>query len=66
MHFVIVFGFQKIPQKYPQQFCHFLGVGDDFSYENKFQYIGMFSTSILRCMKKNQTFAKTILLFSST
>jgi hypothetical protein len=26
----------KIPQKYPQTFCHFLGVGDDFSYEQKF------------------------------
>jgi hypothetical protein len=26
------FGLEKVPQKYP----HFLGVGDDFNYENKF------------------------------
>jgi hypothetical protein len=28
--------FLKEPQKYPQQSCHFLGVEDGFSYENKF------------------------------
>jgi hypothetical protein len=35
---VISFGLEKIPQKYPQKLCHFLGVGDDFSYEKKFHY----------------------------
>jgi hypothetical protein len=29
------FGLEKILQKYPQQFCQFSRVGDDFSYENK-------------------------------
>jgi hypothetical protein len=33
---VISFGLEKVPQKYPQQLRHFLGVEDDFSYENKF------------------------------
>ncbi len=32
---VISFGLEKVPQKYPQQFFHSLGVGDDFNYENK-------------------------------
>jgi hypothetical protein len=30
------FGLEKVPQKYPQKLCHFLGVGDDFIYEKKF------------------------------
>ncbi len=33
---VISFGLEKVPQKYPQKLCHFLGVRDD--YENKFHY----------------------------
>jgi hypothetical protein len=33
--YVISFGLEKVPQKYPQQFFHSLGVGDDFNYENK-------------------------------
>jgi hypothetical protein len=34
--FVSSHGLEKVPQKYPQQFCHLLGVGDDFSYEKEF------------------------------
>jgi hypothetical protein len=29
------FGLEKIPQKYPQQLCHFSMVRDDFNYEKK-------------------------------
>ncbi len=56
---MILFELEKVPQKYPQQFHHFSGVGDDFSYEKKLHqakiYIGMFTTSILTCMKKANT-----------
>jgi hypothetical protein len=32
---VISFGLEKIPQKYLQKLCQFLGVKDDFNYEKK-------------------------------
>jgi hypothetical protein len=30
------FKLEKVPQKYPQKCPPFLGVGDDFNYEKKF------------------------------
>jgi hypothetical protein len=36
---VISFGLEKIPQKYPQQLCHFLGVGDDHNPCNLWKLI---------------------------
>jgi hypothetical protein len=67
---VISFGFEKIPQKYPQQLHQFSGVKNDFSYETNLitqnNYIRMFTKSILRCLKQAQILAKTFHLLSST
>jgi hypothetical protein len=55
---------KKYPKKYTKNIPHFLGVGDDFNYEknpiNQNIYIIMFTTSILRCLKKNPNICKNI------
>jgi hypothetical protein len=62
--------FKKHPKNIPNNNVTFQRVEDDFNYEKKFinqkNYIRMFTTSIFRCLKKNQIFIKTFRLFSNT
>jgi hypothetical protein len=70
MIFVIQFGLEKICKKCPKFLEIFRGLGMILAMKtsliNKKKYIRVFSTLILRCLRKKKRFAKEFQILSST